>query len=279
VITERRDSGLAVDPESVRRAVENSQRPDYPLPGLFYTPEELAESEAADDLLADHAEALVINAGAAVGGVSWGWLDGRRVVIVPVKDDVQHYRELLSAELTSDRVIVTEAEHSEDELRGLCDRIHEDMPALRDRGIELSGSRIADQCVELDYFSADRDTAQRILRERYPPEVRLNRIGPASMAEVPQPFGSWIIDATQLTVFYPLPHNGERPGSCTVEEHPDRVSVSLTILAPQGASTLIGGFTPSHATVDLKETLGRRTVIDVAHDRPRPEWTGGRTGA
>jgi hypothetical protein len=146
-------------------------------------------------------------------------------------------------------------------------------------GSSSSGWGVADQCVELAYFAADRETAQRVLRGRYPPQVRLNWIGPASMAEVAQPFGSWVVDGTRLTVFYPLAHNGERPGTCTVDEHPDRVVVSLTILAPQGASTLIGGFTPSHATVDLNEPLGHRTVIDAAHDLARLEWAGGRTSA
>jgi hypothetical protein len=156
------------------------------------------------------------------------------------------------------------------------DRARQSRPAaLREAGIELSHWGTAEEGVELNYFAADRETAHRFLGERYPPHVRLNWIGPARMAEEPQPFGSWVIDGTQLTVFYPLPANEERPGSCTVEEYPDRVVVSLSILAPQGMNTTIGGFTPSHATVDLKEPLGRRTVIDAAHDLPRPQWTGG----
>jgi hypothetical protein len=257
VIAWRGEQRLPVDLDSVRRAVENSRHPDDFAPGWYYTPEEVAESQASDPSLASRAYRRATKAGAAVGMVSQRWVDGRRVVIVPVKADLQHYQELLSAELGSDRIIVTAAEHSEQELADLSDRIGEDIAALREAGIELSHWGTAEEGVELNYFAADRETAHRFLGERYPPHVRLNWIGPARMAEEPQPFGSWVIDGTQLTVFYPLPANEERPGSCTVEEYPDRVVVSLSILAPQGMNTTIGGFTPSHATVDLKEPLAR----------------------
>jgi hypothetical protein len=36
----------------------------------------------------------------------------------------------------------------------------------------------------------------------------------------------------------------------------------------------VGGFKPADATVQLAEPLGQRTVIDAAHDLPRPQWTG-----
>jgi hypothetical protein len=275
VIAWRGEQRLPVDLESVRRAVENLRHPDdFALGWWYYTPEEVAESQASDPSLASRAYMLATKAGAAVGMVSQRWLDGRRVVIVPVKADVQHYQELLAAELGSDRIIVTAAEHSEQELTDLSDRIGEDIAALREAGIELSHWGTAEEGVELNYFAADRETAHRFLGERYPPHVRLNWIGPARMAEESQPFGSWVIDGTHLTVFYPLPANEERPGSCTAEEYPDRVVVSLSILAPQGMNTTIGGFSPSHATVDLKDPLGHRTVIDAADDLPRPQWTG-----
>jgi hypothetical protein len=51
------------------------------------------------------------------------------------------------------------------------------------------------------------------------------------------------------------------------------VLVALTILDRRGAKRLIGGFTPSHATVRLAHPLGDRVVIDDAHNRVRPHWT------
>jgi hypothetical protein len=75
-------------------------------------------------------------------------------------------------------------------------------------------------------------------------------------------------------VFCLLPHNGERPGSCTAEEFPDRVIVSLTLLVPQGFRTDVGGAKRSHAAVELVAPVADRIVIDAAHDLPRPKWTG-----
>ena len=48
VVARRIESGLAFDDDSVRRAIENSGRPGYPLPGFFYTPEEEAALGNAD---------------------------------------------------------------------------------------------------------------------------------------------------------------------------------------------------------------------------------------
>ncbi|MDQ6777439.1 MAG: hypothetical protein M3071_14760 [Actinomycetota bacterium] len=67
MIAERRTDGLAVDDESVRRAIENCERPDYRCPGELLTPEEQADSAASDDSLASRAYMLATNAGAAVG--------------------------------------------------------------------------------------------------------------------------------------------------------------------------------------------------------------------
>jgi hypothetical protein len=55
VIAERRDDHRPIDSESVRRAIENGQRPDYPLPGLFLTPEEEVEIHAVGGSPFSHA--------------------------------------------------------------------------------------------------------------------------------------------------------------------------------------------------------------------------------
>lgn len=77
----------------------------------------------------------------------------------------------------------------------------------------------------------------------------------------------------RLHVFYGLQHNGERPGSCQAFEDDNAVVVSLTVSDWHGAKTLIGGFTPSHATVELSRPLGDRVVIDDSANRVRPHWT------
>ena len=274
VIAQRRGDGLPFDSVTVRRAVENSQRPEYPLPGLYYTPEEEAEIETVDDDLADRVEALLIDVGAEVGSLEWCWLAGRRAVKASVKDDVERHRELLTRELGADRVIVTPARYSGHEQLELSGRIFTDQAELAELGIEVSMWGPSEAGVEAHYFAADREHAQQVLGQRYGPEFTWTWSGPSSLAEEPQPFGSWITEGTRLTVFYPLPHNGERPGSCTAQELPDRVVVSLTVLAPQGSRTEIGGFTPSHATVELAAPVGDRIVIDAAHHLARPEWTG-----
>jgi hypothetical protein len=73
-------------------------------------------------------------------------------------------------------------------------------------------------------------------------------------------------------VFYALPRNGEKPGGCTCVERPEAVIVALTILDWCAAKTLVGGFTPSHATVALDEPLGDRAVVDSFDNRARPHW-------
>jgi hypothetical protein len=274
VASQRTEAGLPVDPESVRRAIQNSERRGYPLPGLFYTPEEEYESETVDHQLAAFAEALAIDAGAEVGQVAWCWRNGKRAVEVSVKNDVERYRRLLTASLGSDRVIVKSAHYSERELGELCERIGEDMAELGELGIQLAIWGPSEDSVEVAYFAVDRERAGRLLIERYGAAIVPKWLGPSSVAEQPQPFGSFVSEGTQLTVFYPLSHNGVQPGNCVAQELPDRVIVSLTVLVPHGAQTLVGGFKPADATVQLAEPLGQRTVIDAAHDLPRPQWTG-----
>ena len=85
---------------------------------------------------------------------------------------------------------------------------HGDYTARQDDGLTIS------------FFSPDRERGERALTERYGAMIITEWLGPASIAEEPCPFGSWIADGRKLTVFYALPHNGERPGRCTASEHP-----------------------------------------------------------
>jgi hypothetical protein len=278
-IEQRREHGLPIDPETIRRAVDYSQQPDYMLPGLFVTPEEEAQENSFDNELASHVEATLMDAGPKVGHVELCWLEGaRRGVRITVKSDVERWQQVLDKELGSDRIVVGKAKYSQREQYALQNRIGDDYEELAKLGIEWSSIGPGDDGVEVCYFSRDPERADRLLRERYGPAVIPRCIGPSAMAVRPQPFGSWIAQKNKLTVFYPLSHNGEQPGSCKAEEHSDRVIVSLAILVPRGVVTAVGGFKPSYATVELKTEVGDRQVIDAAHNLPRPEWKGPQPG-
>jgi len=155
------------------------------------------------------------------------------------------------------------------------ERVSNDSDELRELGIDwlsVSGGGV-------EFFARDREAACALLRSRYGPAINPIWIAPDRLGEEPQYFASWSCEERQLTVFYPLPHNGEQPGKCTADEHRDRVVVHLTILAPQGGSTLIGGFKASHATVTLAEPIGKRSIIDAATGETRPRWDGRKSTA
>jgi hypothetical protein len=72
--------------------------------------------------------------------------------------------------------------------------------------------------------------------------VKPSWLGPEPFAEEPQSFGSWVADGRELTVFYPLNINGDRPGQCRAHEQPDCMMVTVTVRAPIGAVTAAAGF-------------------------------------
>jgi hypothetical protein len=272
VLRARESSGLSVDPETVTRARANSRRADYPFPGLFFTPEEERELESVDDQLADRVEAVLMDADADMGEVRWGWRDGRRVVVVSVTREVERFEALVARDVDADRVIVAAALYSGRELHALGERISAEREELVALGIDPSSWGPEKDCVSLRYFAADREHARRTLSERYGPMLVSEWLGPSGLAEAPRPFGSWVADGSQLTVFYALAH--DRPGTCRAEEHADRVLVALSVLAPQGAVNGAFLWRPSHATVQLRAPLDQRLVIDAAENVPRPRWTG-----
>jgi hypothetical protein len=220
---------------------------------------------------------VLTDAGAEIGRTAYCWRGGRRMIEITVKQDAEHYFELLTGELSPadrERVILSPARFSERELTALSERIWKQRDELRALGIELALSGHRDDGLSVAFFSPDRERAECVLAKSYGPMLIAKWLGPASIAEEPCPFGSWIADQRQLTVFYALPRNGERPGRCTASEHPDRVIVTLTILAPQGVRTEMGGFRRSHATVHLAAPVGERVVIDAAENVQRRQWTG-----
>ncbi len=243
-IAERELFGLAVDRTSVARAINQRRQGDRGFGG-FMTPEELADEEAVSHDLPDQAERILTAAGAELGHTEWRWVEGRRCVLITVKGAPARFRPILDRWREGHRVLLEPATYSQEELRALSDRIVAEFNELEVLGIDPAMVNPAMDGVECEYFATNRAEADRVLASRYGPAVRPKLIGPSRLAEEPQPFGSWVSEGTDLTVFYPLPHNREQPGTCTAAEFEGKIVVTLTILSPQGYKTLIGGYKPS----------------------------------
>lgn len=155
------------------------------------------------------------------------------------------------------------------ELQVRQQRIQEHRHELAAQGVLMLRYTAAGQ---LRYFSVDQPRAERLLRQRFGADVELRYLAATLRALRGQPFGSWHADGLTLHVFYGLPHNGERFGGCLVAEDNDCMIVSLMIVDWLGNKTLIGGFTPTHATVTLQAELGDRAVIDNFDNHARPHW-------
>jgi hypothetical protein len=155
------------------------------------------------------------------------------------------------------------------ELRARQERIQMDVSELAARGIYVFGYTAAG---EVRYFSMDQERGELLIRERFGADASLRYLGASRLALRPHPFGSWLAEDRTLHVFYALPNNGEQPGGCVVAEREDCVIVALTIVDGLGAKTLIGGFTPSHLSVELDAELGDRAVVDNFDNRARPHW-------
>ena len=96
-------------------------------------------------------------------------------------------------------------------------------------------------------------------------------LGPSRRREVAQPFGSWTSDGCRLRVFYGLERNGEQPGEARVaKETGEQIVIALTHTEPIGFRTLIGGFRPHHADLELREPVGDRAVVDASAGVARP---------
>jgi hypothetical protein len=254
----------------------NSARDGYPWPGLsFYTAEEEADRVSVDADLVDRAGAVFARSPDDLAELTWHWHEGQWAVRVMVTRDIERYRAVLRGRLDPERVVVGRAHLSNRDLEALQRRVTGELGELRELGVDVQWVCVGPgRCLEVEYFAVDREGSVRLLRDRFGPALKPLWVAPERLGEEAQPFASWVIDGHALTVFYGLGQNGERPGGCTAEEHPDRVIVRLTIRAPQGIATLIGGFMRSHATVKLSEPLGDRVVIDAASGDARPRWKG-----
>jgi hypothetical protein len=172
----------------------------------------------------------------------------------------------------ADDVVAGSERFSDDELAAAHERLQADADALAHEGIRLMSFGRQDGRLAIEYCAPERERAEDILLDRYGGFATLAYQGASRWALRPQPFGSWLAEENRLHVFYGLGLNGERPGPCVAAECSDGVVVALSVLDWIGAKRLLGGFTPSHATVELAAPVGDRPVIDNAANRARPHW-------
>src|SRR5690242_15132673 len=238
----------------------------------FFTPEEEADTYG-DSERVERARAVLADAGDAFCELEVCWHDGRRAVRVWLTAERERYERRLVEALGRDRVLVEPARRSAREVEALHERVRAEAAELAQEGIRLSSTGPRRDRLALAYWAADAAGAERVLHERYGDFATFAYLGASPRGLSPQAFGSWLAEGSRLHVFYGLGRNGERPGTCTVVESDDGVIVQLSVLDWLGAKTLIGGFTPAHATVELAARLGDRPVIDNADNRARPHWT------
>jgi hypothetical protein len=245
-------------------------RPAFEVPGL--TPEQ-EQDTWGDHERVERARAVLAGADDAVAAVEVCWHEGRRAVLVRLVNDRDRHEARLVEALGRDRVVVVEAPFSCRELEELHTRVVRAADDLRREGIHLMESGPHEGLIAIAYYAADAERAERVLRERFGAFATFAHRGASLRGLRPQPFGSWHAEGRTLRVFYGLERNGERPGMCTAVELDDAVIVQLSILDSLGAKTLIGGFTPAHATVELAAPVAERIVVDNADNRARPHWT------
>jgi hypothetical protein len=242
------------------------------LEAALLTAEEEADTYG-DTERVERARLVLADAGDAFCELEVCWHQGRRAVRVWLTAERERYERRLVEALGPDRVVVESARRSAREVEALHERVRAEAPELAEAGIHLTSTgRIRDR-LAISYYTADPAGAERILHARYGDFATFACQGASRWGLRPQAFGSWLAEGSRLHVFYGLGRNGERPGTCTAGDSDDGVIVQLSILDWLGAKTLIGGFTPAHATVELAAPLGDRPVIDNADNRARPHWT------
>jgi hypothetical protein len=211
--------------------------------------------------------------GDVFGDLSHDRRDGRDVVRVRVTAKLEDVRAALVERLGAEFVVVERAAITEAEGDALTDRVFEQRDALKAEGVFVTGGSHDADGAQITYFAADQARAEALLRERFGDAIHPRYQGAGLHRFRPFPFASWHADGKRLHVFYALPLNGERPGGCLAHETDDSVTVALLIRDWRGWKTLVGGFTPAHATVALTRPLDGRVVIDDSVNQARPHWT------
>jgi hypothetical protein len=268
-----RERGLAVDDATLERVADVIMDPAYEDVGFYYT-----AGERDDELPIGLPEVVdeYLDARPAInGGVEFGWRDGRQTLFVGIVGDLEPHRAPLG-EMGGDRVVLETRRRTVAELDAIAERVAADVPELAAAGLEVEPRCILprpDRGVVrvLVVGGSDEPAVAELFAARYGPAVDVMWLGPSRLREVPRAFGSWTAEGRRVRVFFGIDHNGEQRGNArVVEETGERVAIEVTCLEPVGMVTLIGGFQPLHADLDLRDPVGDRAVIDASSGVARP---------
>ena len=263
--------GLPADDEHLSQIMRSGYAADPGRRGIYTASEQ--EDICGDNERVDAVRAVLADAEDVFGGLQVCWRNGRRGVRVMLTGELARWRHLLEQAIEPARLVLDEVAHNEAELRRRGEQVRIQSEQLAAEGIILTRSGSTVDGFVIDYLAADRVRAQRVMQERFGDFATVRYRGASHHTFTAFPFGSWLAEGNQLHVFYGLPRNGERPSGCQAFEAEVAVVVALFILDWRGAKTLVGGFTPAHASVKLQEPLGDRDVIDDAQNLARPHWT------
>lgn len=267
----RIQQGLPVSDEILARIIAGGSQSGPGGPGMFTEAEQ--EDIYGDNDRVGQARAVLADAEHVLGGVQVCWRNGRRGVRVLLTGEQDRWRQLLSEVIEPDRLVIGSAEASEREVRAREQEVRAQVEQLAEQGIFLTRHGTGLEGFEISYLAFDDERADRVLRDRFGDFATIHYDGASNHTFRPVAFGSWLAHEDQLHLFYGLPRNGERPAGGQVFETERAVIVAVMILDWRGAKRLIGGFIPSHATVQLRDPLGDRVVIDDAANRTRSHWT------
>jgi hypothetical protein len=264
-------SGLPVSEEILSQIMAAGYAAD-PERAEIYTASEQQDIDG-DNERVDRARAVLSDAEDVLGGLQVCWTGGRRGIRVLLTGDRDRYRRLLAAVIDPERLVIDAATVTEAELARRGEKVRAQSEQLAADGIILTRSGTGVEGFVIEYLAADFERADRVLHDRFGDFATIRYRGASNHTFRAFPFGSWLAEGDRLHVFYALPRNGEQPGGCQVFETESAVVVALTIKDWRGAKTLVGGFIASHETVQLRDPLGVRSVIDDAENRARPHWT------
>lgn len=301
------EGGLPIDDATLERVADAVMDPEYPIPGLYYTAEEIADDERMNEASSvpwgvthalpwdsvdnDRADERDDARGSAIdaylrrhpeidGGTRAGWRDGRRTLIVGLVGDAEAHKAPLLA-IGDGRVAFESVPRTVRELKELAARVADARTALQAAGFELLEihSDLQHGVIAVSVVGGrDAASAQAQFAERYGDAVDVEWLGPSRHREVPHPFGSWTSEGRVIRVFFGLDHNGQKPGAArVVEDSRERIVIALTRLQPVGFTTLIGGFERHQADLQLREPVGERAVIDASAGVARPSLAQLRT--
>lgn len=267
--TQRLSQGLPVSREILDEVLELQKTRDG-----IETKAEYAEREQSHGLVDEVRAALMSSdASPVLGGVERCWIDGRVGVRVRLTKQLDRYRTLLEEQFGPGRIRVEPAALAEVACGAIQMRLRSGSEILTQQGIRLSHFGSGRDGFDIAFYAWNQQRAEQFLRDRYGIGLSLAYQGASPHTFRAFPFASWLAEGDLLHVFYALDHNGERASGAVAHEDEHSVVVALSIKDWRGAKTLVGGFTPSHATVQLERPLGDRVVIDDCANRVRPHWT------